>query len=327
MTILFAGSEIGDFVEEGALTNDSTSTRISTDNVRAGILIDNGTDAISAVVAAQSEFWVSWGWSLVTTSALSGTYGFQLRDAAGTQYVRIHTSATNSQTYNVQYWNGSTWVTLGTLNLAQNTLIRPTVAVKRHATDGFIKLFNGNSLVAEVTGDTTGMLPAGGITTARFGWQGNSGSCTFSEVIIADEDTTSMRLATIAPTADGAHTAWTGTFADVDEIGRNAADMIFSGTAGQMESFVMSDVNATAMGTRVVRALVVATHMRRGTTGPQNCNALFRIGAVDYESASFGTINTNAQSRQAIVENSPATSVAWTKTEIDGMEIGLKSVA
>lgn len=323
MTILFAGAELGDFYQAGGpTTNTATTTMYSADNTRCSMFLNATDDLLWFKPSAVAELHVSFNMAVESLGIVTGVNPYV---GIGTSFASLiariaHGSAS---TRLLQYWNGSAWTTLHTMTVAAATLYRMTIAVKI-AASGYIRFYDGTSLLAEFAGDTTGF----GFTTLSqvFFSCGSSSSQHYSEIIAADEDTTSMRLATIAPTANGANTAWTGDYTAVDEVGKDGSDMIYSATADQKETFAMSNINTTALGTRVIRAVVVTAAIRKGTTGPQNTQAVARIGSTDHDLGPF-VLTTNTEGKAVVSELSPATGIPWTAAEVDAAEFGLRSVA
>lgn len=168
------------------------------------------------------------------------------------------------------------------------------------------------------------MTYSGDITKIR--WLGLSGlpSHAISGIIVADEPTIGWRVNQGYPSSNGANTAFTGDYASVDEAVLNEADYIYSGAAGEVETFGHTLV--APMSGYVPRAVAVAARIRRGGSGPQNAQLALRSGGTDYFSATksaglgYGAIvnvwNTN-----------PDTSADWASSQISSLQPGAKSIA
>lgn len=130
-----------------------------------------------------------------------------------------------------------------------------------------------------------------------------------------------------APAADGTYTQWTpnsGTahFSRVNETPPDDDTSYNStSTAGNRDSFTIPTV---ASGT--VYAIQHVIRHRVDDAGAHTIQPFVRIGGVNYDGASIASNASYVTSTQ-IAETSPATSSAWTPTELNSAEFGVKYVS
>ena len=109
----------------------------------------------------------------------------------------------------------------------------------------------------------------------------------------------------------------------VDEATQNADTDYNSGsTAGVKDTYAMTDVSVTGS----VKAVVVDLIARKDVTGLKQVCPVYRIGGADYDGSTLNCGTQYAGLRQ-VFESSPATSAAWTVSEVNGAELGMKVVA
>jgi hypothetical protein len=134
------------------------------------------------------------------------------------------------------------------------------------------------------------------------------------------------RFEVMRPGGVGTTAQWTGNYADNwqnvrDTNGDSDSTFNQSSTAGQTDQFAMTDVPA---GT--VHAIQHVIMARRDAGGARTVRPVTRIGTTNYN----GTSMTAAASYVFLtdpVSVSPATSTAWTATEINAAEFGYELVS
>ena len=128
------------------------------------------------------------------------------------------------------------------------------------------------------------------------------------------------------PVAVGTTAEWTGNYADNWQNvadGRGDSDTTFnqSSTAGQTDQFAMTDVPAGTI--HAIQHVIMA---RRDTGGARTIRPVTRIGTTDYNGTTVTAAAAYAFHCEA-VSVSPATSSAWTDTEVNGAEFGYELVS
>ena len=136
------------------------------------------------------------------------------------------------------------------------------------------------------------------------------------------------RVEALLPTGAGATTAWTpsagSNYQNVDDATPNGdTDYNKSKTAGQTDTYAMSDL-ATTGGT--VYGVQYHEYVRKDSAGSRTVAPVARIGGADYAGTTRSALDSYTYIDE-IRETSPATSAAWTISEVNAMEFGLKVVA
>ena len=227
-------------------------------------------------------------------------------------------------TMRVRWWNGSSWVVLGTYTLV-TTLFLLDVYIKL-GSPGEVRVYQNNlPVLGSLTLDTTFGGTVSAFTKVRFPAvsQSVSNSNGFSEIIVADWNTIGSRLVTRGPNAAGTYNEWAGTgFGAVDEV-VETNDLIASGTVDQRFSFNLADFPALASG-ESIQAVKVAAAAVRDATGPQNLNFFTRQGTTDHHAADK-TVTTPLSGVSQLFDVNPATGAEWAITDLNAAEFGVRS--
>lgn len=326
MAILWAGSEpeaFGDATPPGVYT---TSSDLDTDYARAGIALGGPFRCNKEDLGDLTEVWWHYRWGGTSTGGETNNRELVVfHQGDGQGILRFYQSGT-APNKTLQYWNGSTWTAINTpveIVTANNRTI--DICCKIDAIDGRFALFVDGELVAELTGDTD-FFSSSGVDYVTINNWGNTNARRCNECIIANESTLGMRLATITPSANGSNTAWTGVFSDINGSTTNDSTMISSGTADQYETNAMTDLSTPAAALQPV-AVVSSIRARNAPSGPQNIQHVVRTGGQEFESGNAPGLTTTFQNGfQAIWGVNPVTTDPWTPSDINGLEIGVRSV-
>lgn len=230
-------------------------------------------------------------------------------------------------------WNGSSYTTLATGSKPSATGCRFDIFVENYGVSAHVRVWltylNGSAptmLWIDYTGDVAspGVTNLDGLwaTTVNPNYLGIWYSA-ISEVIAADELTLRMRLRTISPSAAGdINTFDSGTYADVDE--RDVyGDSIQSGTAGQE---FMCNTTGMPSGTFDVLSAKVTILAAKDAEGPTKMAIGIKSGGTISYGADQSLGDSLAPYSRAMVAN-PVTGLPFTAEEVEGLQIGCKSVA
>lgn len=226
--------------------------------------------------------------------------------------------------YNSGTGGSPTWTLIGSLYaLGSNSL---------HQLD--IRLTLGSPHTAELY--VSGVLVRSGTftqasltTLSKIKLSGGSGTnpaCEWSQVAITrDIPLPGARVKYFRPTANGANTAWSGVFTDVNEAVANDTTVATSASAGQKESHAMGDVTLSAG----VKLKCIFHWMRAKNDGvsPVNIKSLLRISATDYSTGNLSGVGTGFSNVGARYPLNPATAAEWTDTAWNATEAGFESAA
>jgi hypothetical protein len=172
--------------------------------------------------------------------------------------------------------------------------------------------FTGNSTISGVTNFTNVAI------STSFG---NSGTYC-SEFIIADEDTRTFSLLTMAPVSNGSTQQWTGAYTDVNEQVIDDSNAVFTNTATQDEQFGLTDLPAGTYFPRSVRIAARASNTIGATANHValgvNSGGTVAPGTAQATTTAFGTY-------EQIYAQNPVTSANWALSEINPLQINLRS--
>lgn len=137
-----------------------------------------------------------------------------------------------------------------------------------------------------------------------------------------------IRIEAIRPSGAGYQTDWTpssGTnFSRVNETTEDGdTTYVSSSTANQIDSYAMGDLLTTPSAIYAVQATVVA---RKTDAGTKVFDILTRISSTNYLSSDM-SVQDSYNFFTQIQELSPASGIAWTAAEVNGMEMGIKLIS
>lgn len=328
MTLLFVGAEFEDFTAAGggwSVTTNSAYYRSA--YARMG-MYNSGSTTFDAIRLSSPSFTASsllYVTARVAFISLVSTLPFMYLTTGGNARLRLRMSGTSTPTTIVlETWNGTSAVTLATssLTVTTNTAYKIDWAVDYQAA-GRLRLWVDQVLFIDYSGDprVSGATSLNGLSLAPAHSAQNS---SFSEVIVADEDTRPLSVKTLAPDATGDVTGWTsGTWQDIDETAASDADLAVSDTASQILS-----VNCTGMPSGAsnlsVRAVKSVVYAARGATGPSKIDIGLRQSSTN-AFASSQTLDTGYGVFSATWTINPITSAAFTPSEINALQLAYRS--
>ena len=325
MTVYFGSSEDIDFTLINGAVVSTTSGRFDATYARSSIRAyeSNKSATVNLPTPLTTLFCTYRFWQ--TSPGFGGAdYPALTIQEGSTGVARINTTngVWTLQTYD------SGWVTRATFSSIPTaaTVIKLTLKVVLDGTSGIITAWVGDNEVATWTGDTVGSTGATGLDTLVFTSidAGPNDYTSISEVVVADEHTINMRVATLVPNADGANTAWTNDYNAVDEITNSTADTLKSPIANQIETMGLSNYGGSS--DLVIRTLFVSPRAVKSSGGPQQLQATIRVSTAEYFSSTSAVSTVYATYRKEWATN-PYTAADWTIADIDALEAGVKSIA
>lgn len=323
MTILLAGSAFADLRTYFGAASSHSATYISTAVCLEGITLDTSTyyATLQKWTPAEAGFFkyrFNSNGGTVRSAAI-----IELLDDSDNPVLRLYSAGSNIVV--LQYDSGG-WTTVGAGSwtyLLGIATIEEIVIEWNHSASGALGFYVDGVEKSRVEGDFSA-LPD--IASARFWRTTTSNADYYSEWIASTDNNISYRFYMNPPNAAGTHTAWSGAYTDIDEVGINTSDFISSATADQKSTFKAA---ARTFASPVeVKAVVVSFYGRKGSSGPTQVAPLLRVGGTDYEMTTRA-LGFGYKPFTAIVETNPVTGVAFTRTEANdvNLEFGFKSVA
>lgn len=252
---------------------------------------------------------------------------FKIIDSAGNVLLQAKLTQTNNETpdHYIQYLDTTlqTHATLLTLNTGG--LYTIDIRVVTGAGTGLFELYQDDTLLASATGLTNGTNPIKQCHLTNNQHTETIDRCDYyySELLcgVGNSPTVGRRVFTALPTGDSAtNTAWTGTFADVDELtSQGDGNFVFTGTITQRQGFTFPAMPST---NSVIEAVAITQHALKGSTSTLDITPSVRIGATDYDQSALGVITTT-KPYETIMPLSPASGTNWTVSELNAAEFGI----
>lgn len=191
---------------------------------------------------------------------------------------------------------------------------------------GKLLLYRSGALVSSYYGDTTvsgQVTQLSGLYLAGLNDQAFiTEDIRFSEVFVSTEKTIGRRLADLGAVSDGAVTQWAGSYADINSPSADSGLSISSDVVGDTQLMGMADLDVAIPATMSVASLI--TSMSATSSGSGAANAIKHVvaeGGVTTES-SLHSLLGNTPITQTEWTTNPRTGLAWTKADIDAVEVG-----
>lgn len=258
---------------------------------------------------------------------------FRFRTAAQANHLAINRVA--GGTLRVADTANSTNYDSGSANISLTTWYYATLYARIHNTLGEFtcKLFNASGTLIE-TLTQSGIDTLNGTTAlcARTAFGGATGD-TYVDDIWVDLNG-SFRgcgyIETLSPSAAGDSASWTrgGTdtganYSQVNEVPKNTTSYVFSSGASQDDLYNFADRSQT--GTPITVQQV--TFARAHTAGTRQYKPICKIGGTIYEGDLVSVTSTSADTATVYNwQNNPATGNAWTDSDINSAQFGVRSV-
>lgn len=334
MAIDFVANEGDCWIANAVISNSSLGVDLTRVRSGSGIATGSWTTAESRTLPARTAGEVTWR-TQNNSNWQNGTSNFFWRAAGDTEVLRIQNTATGTQ--QLQYWNGSAWVGVGSPQaVTQNAILRARLVYSGlGTTNGSLTLtyINVSSGVTENTWSASGLDLTNCPSIAKMGLRRQTtGTLAISEYVSGDENLAGVVTHSGVGTANGTdNTGAVGTFSNIDE-GSGAtnsvddSDVIQLPVAGNRYSMTMP---ARSFSGRAVRTVVINYRARRGISGPTTIRPYLKIGGTRYYAADQVLTTAFTSSYQAFFNIDPSTGEAWaTAAAEDGnLEFGWEAAA
>jgi len=211
-----------------------------------------------------------------------------------------------------------------------NTWYLVEVYVYIHDTSGRFQIKVDGITVLDFTGDTRN-AGTGVITQFCMGYDsliGSAATAYIDDVVLDDAnwigDTAVLGL---SPDGAGATTQWdpsTGSnYACVDEVPQSDTDYVSTNVNDEIDTYTLANL-PTVQSVKAVQ--VMARARKEGVSTPQNIALVARIGGTDYPSSDHA-LSTAFIGHTNLWQNNPNTAAAWTESEVNSLQAGVKSRA
>ena len=330
MPVLFVTNDGGDV---GAYANTTTSTFFDSNYVNRAINIPASGNSGSRVVpvswsngsATDGDIWIHFDWyqADVALNGFLDGHEWTITDASGNviAYRDLNNDAAQWRINATGAGTGGT--AIGSLTAKPAAQLR-TFDIHINRTAGGLYTFTQyESGVQVVTGSFTqatwGMpsqIDLGGID-----FQDTSPTY-LSQILVQDTSTLGRKVTELVPNAAGYINQWSGDYTALADS--NALTAVTTTLVGQR---ISSNIENWFGGTTglIEKVVVKATASQTGG-GASSIQQFVRIGSTNYDGASIA-LDATPTARLTEYTTNPATSSAWSTTEIDALEIGLRSGA
>lgn len=262
-------------------------------------------------------------------------FSFVSRADSDTSQIEMKVTAGGSAATDVTFYyrdGGGTLNSLGTVTIPTTAnpnkfidqLNEIDIYIKLHASSGIIQMYVNEYLYYNYSGALVTQHNV--IDAVRFCSPSNTAdSNTISQVVVASEDTRGFKLKTLYPDGTGNSAYTTGNYADMDELTYNDTDFATIDTTNQVALSTFSDQNG-GDSSKIVKAVNMTTRYEKTSSGaPSDLQLAVRVSSTNYFGPSLGaTVGTHYANR--LMELNPATTAAWTYSEINALEFGAKGV-
>lgn len=195
---------------------------------------------------------------------------------------------------------------------------------------------NGDTVINLTSQDTKNAGTGSVFDTFAFGVRANAAATIdFDDMYLANNDAAGVtdflgdcQVETLRPSGDGNYSQFTGSDGNstnnsllVDEAALDIADYV-QAAAGNKDTYAYGNLTASSPTIKGVQAQAVAI---KTASSAQSFKQDTRISSTDYQGSSQA-LSTSDVPYQQIWEVSPATSSAWTGSEVNGAEFGVEAV-
>lgn len=227
------------------------------------------------------------------------------------------------------YSEAATLLATGLTNLVANTVYLVEIHYEPNDTAGVFQVKVDSIVDINFSGVTTGTTAQ--INRIKLGDEAANTTLAYFGHIVIDSAAwigeTSIQA--IVPTAQGTTNDWdpsTGqNYQCVDEVPASDADFVSTNVVNEFDLYGAGDLIGTI--TSVLAVQVQARCMKVGASTPTNLQIACRTGATNYTGASNVIPATTPQSFAKMWELNPNTAAAWLEAGVNGLEIGVKSIA
>lgn len=240
-------------------------------------------------------------------------------------------TVTSGGSQKAQYWNGSSWVDIGTLstNLTSSSTYRLDVHWNIADSGGEFTVYVNGASEATMSGDTK-FTSDTTVDTLRFTSVTNGSEFTYVfPFMIADADSRALVMLSIQPNSNGFYTTLTGSETSVDDylFGSSYTSTYAVGDAdGEKLTLNFPDLSAYGYTGYAVRGVALAFAAKAQSEPGLYIKPLTRKSSTDYApTGSFQPGSVAVEHFAYTMLNDPATGAAWSdQAAVDDTEFGIE---
>ena len=326
-TRFFGGNTLAAFQRDSTLVAEVT-TAGTFDSAYVpnsiSVPVANGGKLVSQAFSATSTLWFAGELYCNDASSNSGIADKLLFEvlAGSTTVFRIKNVSSNSRSLEVQYWNGSSFVTIGSSVAwpAWTTRLRFAVKVIGGASGSYVLYINGSSYAS----GSIASASCDNFTRVQY-WNpsNNSQAMYFSQLLAADYDLrdSCYMLAALNGNSASNTGAASGAYTDVNETVLDESTAITITASGNKAGQTHSAITVPA-GYIIAAAVINA---RGRVTGTITDGKLGVRSGGSNTSSTGRSYNAGYEPRSSIVQNDPNTSTNFTQTGFNNAEMYLEA--
>lgn len=230
----------------------------------------------------------------------------------------------------IQVWRGNSFGTnvLGTTDadiISSDVWHHIGVEVTRSASTGTVNVYVDGVQQLALTGVNTGSTNWDLVNLCKY-----NAECLVDDLYIVDAATWlgEARVSPLAVTADTAQADFTPStgsdnYACVDDIPPNLTDYVSSSTVGNKDLYEIADLSYTPVN---ILGVKITSYASKDDITTRTARNIIKSGATSANGATNALSNT-PRFVEDIWETDPNTGVAWIKSGVDALEIGVEVVA
>jgi hypothetical protein len=325
MSIFFAANHMDAFENQRGRT--SSATDYSRQHVDAPIDEPRtGFSVASDVGTAADGFWLHFIYGTGSSyTSQDRDFGWVIKNTNGDLVLDTPDANNGEITFRLYGASGGTQtVVSGTdpyLFSSGNTPYTMDIHIYTDSGNAKCDIYRESALYASITVTGEAHRGCGSVEFGSF----SSSDDWFTEVILADESTLGMRVASMKPDSNGTHQDWGGSYTDVrGDVTYQFLDSTFVSvdSVGQKATYNTEFWDKPDTLPPFVKAVV----SQIACAGTGNIQAVIRSGTTDYNSPDMAMPATLTQSVMHIWEQNPATNEGWINLdEVDDLEFGFES--
>jgi len=219
-------------------------------------------------------------------------------------------------------YDGTTLTTLATeAGNSMGGTVKVDLQLANYGSSSVVNVFINGALVISYSGSTA-ISGVSNLDCVGIGGDAAIGGGGMSEIIVADEDTRSLSLLTMAPTGAGTTDAWTGTVTNMNGTTFSDANPNFTNTASLDQQANITD---PPTGSFAVKAVKISA---RAAASVGSTPTKLQLGYNSGGSVAVGAAKTltNAYTTyEQLDATNPVTSAAWAQSDLAALQVDLKS--
>jgi len=313
MAKYFAGNSLAAFSRTTpTIAEVTTAGRFDSAFVSSGINLPNSTDYIQTpTFSATGTIWLRA--DMYLASLPNAVPFLTLRNGTTAAYRLTHTAGTG---IGLTYWNGSSFVSVGTAYNGWSTSTRYSITLKIVLNSSWELFFNGTS-VASGSGIT------GAQTTITDVQIGGSNTNVISQVMIADYDLRDSHLMAAALNGNSAaNTGGTGSYTDINETVLDESTSETVATSGNKMGQTHAAITVPS-GLYIAGMVIGARGRATGTITDGKLG--IRSGGTNFSSTGRG-YTSGYEPRIYLTETDPATATTFTQSGFNAAETYIEAV-